>query len=404
MNKSNISGLRLPNDDTCKHSVRQLELFAPNPALTEDLFRAYYEARRNKRNTHNALRFELDLEHNIFELSREISERTYSLSKCICFIVDKPVKREIFAAHFRDRVVHHYLIGKLMPIIENQLVYDTYSCRKGKGTLFGVRRMSKFMRQCSNNFTTPAYILKLDIRGFFMNINKNLLYEKVKSLIQRKYAGDDWETLLFLSKTIIKNCPERHCVIKGSRRDWEGLPDNKSLFKTPSDCGLPIGNLTSQVFANLYLNDFDMFVKKQLKCKYYGRYVDDFFIIHQDRSLLLKYIVEVREYLKKEYDLVLHPDKIYLQSVSKGAAFLGVMVKPYRTYIGKRVRGNFFSLIKEKQNVKITNDEQQRKVEASMNSYCGFCIHHKAYRLFGAIVDMMPRDWLQFRSTQLFVV
>lgn len=393
--------VKSPDDNTGKTGSGQLELFAPNPMLTEDLFRAYYEARRNKRNTHNALQFELDLEHNIIQLSREIAERTYSLSKSICFIVDKPVKREIFAAHFRDRVVHHYLISKLMPIIENQLIYDTYACRKGKGTLFGMKRLGKFMRKCSNNFTTSAYILKLDIRGFFMNIKKTLLNEKVQALIRKKYHEEDKEILCYLSKTIILNSPEHNCIIKGSKQNWEGLPDSKSMFKTPADCGLPIGNLTSQVFANLYLSDLDYFVKRELKCKYYGRYVDDFFIVHRQKEALLKFVRDISLFLKERYALVLHPQKIYLQSVSKGISFLGGVIKPYRSYVGHRVKKNLFCALENNRFLNVSEQERRQELEAILNSYYGFSVHHRTCRLFEKVIDRMPLVWGQLRCKVL---
>ena len=192
----------------------QLDLFQ-DEHLLNNLWTAYYDARRHKRNTINALQFELDLEHNIHRLYEEILYGSYQISPSICFIVKKPVKREIFAAHFRDRVVHHLVINKLMPLFENQFIHDSYSCRVGKGTLFGIRRLQKFIRSCSDNYRKEAFVLKLDIQGFFMNINKMQLLEKVESLINRKYAGDDKPMLLSLVRQIILNDPTQECIRKG---------------------------------------------------------------------------------------------------------------------------------------------------------------------------------------------
>lgn len=251
------------------------EMFENN-ALLYDLWVAYFDARQNKRNTMNALAFEQNLEHNMFVLYRELLERRYHLSLSICFILSKPVKREIFAAHFRDRIIHHYIIRKLMPLFENQFIYDAYSCRVGKGTLFGINRLRHFMRSSTQNYTKKAYILKLDLSGFFMSINKRILWEMISRLILCKYSEYDGELLLYLTELVIMNNPTQECILKGHNRDWDGLPPNKSLFTAKSGCGLPIGNLTSQVFANYYLTPFDRFVKETLKIKYYGRYVDDF--------------------------------------------------------------------------------------------------------------------------------
>ena len=218
--------------------------------LRDALFRAFFDARKNKRNTINALAFEMDLETNLRKLYEDIIYGTYNISPSICFIVEKPVKREIFAANFRDRVVHHYVINQLMDVFENQFIYDSYSCRVGKGNLFGVERLRKFIRSCTANYSRDAYILKLDIQGFFMNINKKQLCDKITTLVRRKYQGWDKEILLSLIRQIVMNDPTDGCIVKGKRSDWDGLPSSKSLFCTPKECGLPIGNLTSQVFAN----------------------------------------------------------------------------------------------------------------------------------------------------------
>lgn len=370
-------------------------LFSGSHPITEKLFRAYYDARKNKRNTHSALQFELAFESNILQLSKEVLEGTYQLSPCICFVVNKPVKREIFAAHFRDRVVHHYIINKLNAIFENQFIYDSYSCRKGKGTHFGISRLKRFMRSCSENYTKEAYILKLDIQGFFMNINKIQLCQRVCDIVNRKYDGEDKGVLISLIKTIVMNDPTKNCIVKGSKKDWDGLPDNKSLFKTPDDCGLPIGNLTSQVFANIYLNEFDHYVKEELKCRYYGRYVDDFFIVHNDRAFLQNLIPHLRDFLKERCGLVLHPNKIYLQPVSHGVAYLGAIIKPYRTYIGKRAKKNFYLSICEYRKMDTSVFENAKSVMATMNSYFGCATHHKSYGVEQKMMKEMPITWLQ---------
>jgi hypothetical protein len=151
--------------------------------LTQQLFEAYYRARKNKRNTLNQLKFEMDFEHNLLLLAAEIERRQYAPGPCIAFIVNKPVKREIFAADFRDRVVHHLLHGSINHIIEGKLIHDTYSCRKGKGTLYGVKRLDKFIRSCSRNYQQDAYILKLDITGYFRNMRHDILWRKVQKIL-----------------------------------------------------------------------------------------------------------------------------------------------------------------------------------------------------------------------------
>ena len=215
-----------------------------------DLFDAYYSCRSNKRNTINALAFETDFESNLITLWNEINSGTYQPGKSIAFIVNKPVKREIFAADFKDRVVHHLIINKLNSLFEKECIYDSYACRTGKGTHFGIQRVNSFIKKCSKNYTIDCYILKLDVQGFFMHIHKGFLFERVQLFINQKYHARDKTILLELCRKVIFNDPTKNCIIKGNKKDWENLPENKSLFHSPPNCGLPIGNLTSQIFAN----------------------------------------------------------------------------------------------------------------------------------------------------------
>jgi len=153
-----------------------------------ELFQAYYDCRKNKRNTLNALAFEIDYERKLIELYNDVISGRYEVGKSITFIVHHPVKREIFAGDFRDRIIHHFLIHKLNPIFEKTFIHDSYSCRIGKGTLFGIKRIESFIRSATDNYQKDAYILKLDIAGFFMNIDKNILFQTLESLIERKYT------------------------------------------------------------------------------------------------------------------------------------------------------------------------------------------------------------------------
>lgn len=374
----------------------QLSLF-DEPRLLESLYKAWVDARKHKRNTINALKFELNLEQNIYQLYEEILYGTYIVSPSICFIVQKPVKREIFAAHFRDRVVHHYVINQLMSVFENQFIYDTYSCRKGKGTLFGIRRLQKFIRSCTDNYHKEAFVLKLDIQGFFMNIKKPLLYSKVDSLIEQKYNGWDKQLLRFLVQKIILNDPTENCILKGDRSDWNGLPNNKSLFSTPKDCGLPIGNLTSQLFANFYLSDFDRYVKETLKLKFYGRYVDDFFIVHENREYLRLLVPSIRDYLADTIGATLHPAKVYLQSCQKGVLFVGAYIAPYRTYPSKRICKSFQNVTKEMALFFSLERNPQKytlnRISARLNSYLGMCVHFRSERKCRTMLAAMPHGF-----------
>ena len=352
-----------------------------------DLFQAYFNARENKRNTINALAFEKHLESNLFALHEEIISRKYKPKPSICFIVDKPVKREIFAADFRDRVVHHFIYNYISPVFEKHFINDSYSCRVGKGTHYGIQRIDHFIRSCSWNYSKECYILKLDIKGYFMAMNKNLIFEKIASLLNKekmKHSFDLPLTLYLIEQTIF-NDPTKGCRIKGGMSDWEGLPPTKSLFHAKSGCGLPIGNLTSQLFANIYLNEFDHFVKRDLKIRFYGRYVDDFVLVHPDKQYLASLIPMMKDFLSDKLQLELHPDKIYLQHYSKGIKYLGVVIKPHRIYIANRTKGNFHQSMKTwnmiiRAKKKLMKEEQDGFL-SSMNSYLGIMKHYRTYKL-----------------------
>jgi hypothetical protein len=365
----------------------QIELFDySHPSdLTEELFAAYYQCRKNKRNTINALLFEKHYEKNIFQLQDDILSGNYIPGRYITFIVTKPVKREIFAAGFRDRVVHHWLINKLNPLFGNLFINDSYACRTGKGTHYGIKQIDSFIKSCSKKYTTDCYILKLDVEGFFMHINRKLLFGMLENFIKEKYTGTDKSLVIEICSKIIFNDPAKNCIIKGNRKEWEGLPKSKSLFHSPAGCGLPIGNLTSQVFANFYMHPFDSFVKTKLDILYYGRYVDDFVIVHPDKEYLKLIITKIKDYLNDELKLTLHPKKVYLQHFSKGVKFLGTILKPNRIYIANRTKGNFHYTIEKwnkiiRANHKLTKDQQDAFL-CSINSYLGIMKHYKTYKL-----------------------
>ena len=198
-----------------------------------ELFESYILCRQNKRNTSNAIAFEVDYEHNLIDLWNDLNSGTFRPNRSIAFIIDKPVKREIFAADFRDRVVHHFIIKKLNPLFEKQFIHDSYACRVGKGTHFGIQRANRFIRQCSANYTKDCYILKLDIEGFFMHINRNILFDRLSDFIEEKYHGNDKTKILELVSINIFNNPAQNCIKKSRPDKWNGLPASKSLFYSP---------------------------------------------------------------------------------------------------------------------------------------------------------------------------
>jgi retron-type reverse transcriptase len=377
--------------------------------LKTGLFAAYYACRRNKRNTHNALLFELNQEKEIQSLYEEILSGTYQVGRSRAFIVFEPVQREIFAANFRDRVIHHYIISRLEPVFERLFIYDSYSCRTTKGTHFGISRIRRFIRSCSQNYTKDCYVLKVDIQGFFMNIRKEILLEKTLAIIEKYYKHFDRQLLIDLCRKVIMHNPVPDCIIKGTQRDWEGLPANKSLFSTGGKVGIPIGNLTSQVFANLYLNDFDQFVKRKLKQRYYGRYVDDCVFVHSSKEELEGLLVHLSAFLQENLALQLHPKKIYLQHYSKGILFTGIFIKPYCQYVGKRIRRKINATMINKYRLNFTSSDRDTDANlthwiGSVNSYLGTCKHYDTYRFREQLVKRFKKDPIVVFNKEMCIV
>ena len=357
--------------------------------LSEDLFQAYLDARRHKRNKPYQRCFEAHLGNNLDSLCEELWTRTYKPLPSECFIITDPKRREVFAAHFRDRIVHHLYFNYTHEIFERTFIEDSYSCIRGRGTHYGINRLRQHILKESQNYKYPCFVLKMDIRGYFMSINRWKLLEICLDSLERisshkvgKYCPKRWNDVVdfdfvrYLTKEIVLLNPTVGCRIIGSCSDWEELPRNKSLFYSPEGCGLPIGNLTSQLFSNVYLNEFDQFMKRNLHCKHYGRYVDDFYVVSCDRGWLESLVPKVAEFLSSRLGLVVHKGKTEIRPVVKGVEFLGAFVLPYRTYLSR--------VTLQRMDRKLNMLEMEvdcDHVHKALNSYCGILSHWNNYNV-----------------------
>ena len=309
--------------------------------LMKELWRAYYDARKGKRSTLDEHLVELNAAENLVNLHDAIMEGCYRTGRGIAFIVWRPVTREIFAAPFRDRIVHHFLYNMVANWWDKRLICDAYSCRKRKGVLYGVDRMEHHIRSVSDNYERAAYVVKLDIRGYFMSLPREGLMQRVKWGLDREFPerGQLYQTLMILWQTIIFDDPCDGVIRKGSLEDWDMLDSNKSLFCQPPGQGIVIGNLSSQLLSNLYLDLLDRFVKYDLGYKHYGRYVDDFYMVVTEEELpqAKRDIGAIADYLTS-LKLTLHPEKILIQEVHKGVPWLGSVIYPWGRAPSKRVK------------------------------------------------------------------
>ena len=243
----------------------------------ENIEMAFQRARRGKTLKPYVIKFEEKLIENLKLLQQELITQTYKPKPLVSFILRDPKTRKISKSDFRDRVVHHAVCNVIEPIFDRTFIYDNYANRIGKGTFKAIERFDKFKRKASKNNTKTCYVLKADVKHYFETVD-----HKTLMLILGKKIKD--EKLLGLIQTILDN---HNTQVKG----------------------MPLGNLTSQFFANVYLNELDQFVKHKLRAKYYIRYVDDFIILHSSRKILEEYKAKINEFLNVKLRLELHPDK-----------------------------------------------------------------------------------------------
>lgn len=385
--------------------------FLSKEQLLTDLLHAYKDACAHKRGTASQLDFEYAREDNLVALRDELWARTYRPRPSICFIIHDPKMREVFAADFRDRIVHHLFYNYTCELFNRTFVADSYSCIKGRGVHYGIKRLRHHLLSVSAGYSKPCYVLKIDISGYFMHINRSKLKWLCRATLakaQQKHAdqpGKLWSEVIdfnfvdYLLCTIIDADPLAGCIRKGDLSEWDDLPADKSIFHSPDGCGLPIGNLSSQLFSNVYMGAFDNWVKRELHCQNYGRYVDDAFIISCDRDWLRSLVPRISAFLKSELFLDLNPRKLTIADAYQGVEFLGAYIRPFRTYLSSS------TLRRIRRKVLTASPANPHHLEASINSYLGVFSHTNSYRLRRVLFGYESRltayghfsgDWLRF--------
>lgn len=303
-------------------------IFSNPPAILtlEALFDAYFDCRRHKRNTLHQLAFEADLERNLLALWRDLQDGSYRIGRSIAFVVKHPKTREVWAASFRDRVVHHLIYNAISGRFYARFIRDSYACIPGRGTHDGCARVAGFARSITRNWTRPAFVLKADIASFFTSINRHTVLAQVEARVP-----EEW--LRRLIRQAVLHDPRDGAIFRSSAALFDQVPRHKSLLRAPKGFGLPIGNLTSQFLANIHLDALDQFVKHSLKCRYYGRYVDDIILMDEDAGLLNDWYEKIEVFLFDQLGLRLHPKKKRLYPANQGIDFIGFIIKPGRTYL-----------------------------------------------------------------------
>lgn len=289
----------------------------------ENLELAFRKARKRKTLKPYVIEFEQNKEQNLISLRQQLLDETYYPKPLKTFIIREPKTRKIRKSYFVDRIVHHAICNILEPFFEKTFIYDSFANRKGKGTLNAVKRFDKFKLKASKNNSRKCYVLKADISHYFDEVDHNTLLNILKKKVcDKRFLG-------LITKVL----------------------NNHSKGK-----GMPLGNMTSQFFANIYLNELDQFVKHKLKGKYYIRYVDDFVILEDNKEILESYLNKINQFVKDNLKLNLHPNKSKILLLGKGITFLG-----YRIF--------YFHKLLRKSNLKNMSRQLTKKNYDSLYEY-----------------------------------
>lgn len=323
----------------------------------ENLLEAWDKFKAGKRKRDDVSEFELNLEDNIFQLHQELVSGTYRPGGYFQFRVTDPKLRLINKAYVRDRLLHQAIHNVLYPLFDKTFISDSYSCRTNKGTHKAFGQVVRYARKISKNYTCPCWGLKADIKKFFDSISHNILKKRLAERI-----GD--QKLITLLNQIIDS------------------------FSFSPGRGMPLGNLTSQLFANVYMDPLDKFVKHRLGAKYYLRYSDDFLLLGASPSELLGYFVEVARFVRQELDLTIHPAKTTLRTLHQGIDFVGYVARPHhnlpRRRTVKRIKRKIEAIQISKQDPEVFN--------ATIQSYLGYLSHVRSNRLTKDLETLITKD------------
>jgi RNA-directed DNA polymerase len=391
-------------------TATQMSVAQTDLGLFKAVYSAWQQCARRKRSTSHAQRFELNLLEHLVDISCNLKQANWHPAPPVSFILKQSKARQIHAAEFYDRVVHHYLVAPLSLIYEPIFIHDLFSNRKGRGTHGAKQRLTKFMRQLRSAERAkaavhkcealPGHYLQLDIKNFFNSIDKVILFKLLQQRLARAVRNKKLDSALAahyrdLCHTILKQDAAAEAIQISPKHQLKRVPAHKRLGYAGPSKGLAIGNLSSQFFANVYMNELDQFIKHQLKCKHYLRYVDDFVLLHQDPAQLIIWRNQIQYFLSEQLALNLR-DQGKIAPVSNGIDFLGYIIRPDYSLVRKRVVNNLQKKLRlwQAQHIKGSakagwrlscTAEHFAALAATLASYQGHFKHAKHFRMLHAI-------------------
>ena len=389
------------NNKDNANSVRPVSEFLKGYPTFEEFVVSMYDAfklcLKNKASSPSALDFCLHKAENMQRLSRAVYNCEYTPERSIAFIVSVPSYREVIAADFADRIVHHWVVSRLDPILEGLGIFNehAYSCRVGKGNLAAINAMQEEIFKASKGYREECYVASFDLQSFFMSIDKRRLYDRLVELVQQHYHENDKDILLYLIRVIVFNQPTEGAIRHSPLSEWSELPRRKSLYHLAWYLGLPIGNLPSQQNANFY-NSPAMCWLRSIGLTPIN-YVDDFYFVVRDAAQMTQAMPHIRNYFKEELGLSVHPRKFYLQPARHGIKILGGVVKLNRLYVSTRTVSHFVQKIYYYNNiVGIYRWKRRRLAEkfvSTINSYLGIMQHFATYNIRRRLTRQISEVW-----------
>ncbi len=401
----NVNNGNINNNNNKSTALRVRCVSAPEQSLYdisfESLIEAFEDCNRHKRSSADFLRFSCVRDFMLPSLWDAIRTGTYEPDYSVVFIATYPVLREIIAAAYIDRGVHHWIGLRIEPLLESWFVENgnvSKNCRKGEGNIKAVQSLYDIIFKVSEGYTKDAWIFKGDIRSFFMSISKSLLWEMVELFIRERYQGEDKECLLYLLRVTIFHRPQEKCHRHSPLHMWRELPKDKSLFGSDPDRGIPIGNLPSQMFANFYASVFMNYIREVLGLKDSLNFCDDFCIVVPEKKMVTDAIPNIENYLHEQLLMELHPKKRYLQHYTKGVLFVGYFLKPGRIYISNRTVGNLYKKISSFNQLAQEGmaDMYAEKFVQTLNSYYGMMKHCNSYGVRRKVARRIDGEWWKY--------
>lgn len=337
----------------------------------ESLLEGWQEFRKGKRKKPDVMLFERYLEDNLFCLHEELRSQTYQHDPYYTFHIQDPKHRVISKATVRDRLVHHVVTSELNRVFDPAFIYHSYASRLERGTHRAVENVARALRAVSRNYTQPAYALKCDIKRFFDSVDHGVLLRLIRAKISDERFFRLIRHIIMSFAVPVDNFEQRERV----RREFYNI-------------GLPIGNVTSQIFANIYLNELDQYVKHALKVRHYFRYADDFLIIHRDPVYLRQLLLAIQVFLADRLCLQLHPRKVEIRKFSHGIDFLGYVLLPHHHVLRTKTKRRMFKKLTFKQELLAAGVIELEQFHQSVQSYRGLVKHVNGYGLDQMVQNM----------------